>query len=695
MIQTPQFETQLPALHQSKRRKLQKDEHPGWAELKNLNYKDYQITPKQQEMLDSDATWFTPANINEYQGGPAEVAEQIIPTKTVATNGQDHPPLSSPEPEPEPSQDTPQDDSRFLTQAPPMMDESQAKNKSVEKELLPMGTPDVATPTPDSPLKLPNSQNHQEVGQPEELYEWGSSPPRNAKLVRQTNVKANSKKTPPPQNSDDEEVRSQPLHSSPPLRDVTPASPEEEPASSPPVSTEVLFQEDKKEEIAYGTDSVLHEDEDIPPTMEVCTAELLTQETSTLLDARKEISVEVVKLFETGVGVGHEENVDHSDMRNGAQSSAVGEEEGEEDVQSQVDDMEDVEQPATSSHDREEPASSVIMEEIIEESVEIKETIELAKPQAAAASKVPIQPNSTQSQSISTTQDDSTVTQYPQSTPSIPVQSTQEITTTEDDSQQPSQSHIPSTVPKLQETAITSATPLPPAYIIPRQESPPKATPTFLISPPNATPYPTFPPSAQIQVEETPLAAQRPGQRQAGFPSTHISATAPSNPSPGKPIEDARRKHKRDRHPGLVIPKFSRRERKRKYDLTAILLEDRKRFRIALQEADQGFSQVQPPKEESGRDEPMPEDPKEKAVNEDEPMEEVIEASVEAEKAPTQSQPSFAQLQPGQQISSQSFQTSQQFPDTQDDSQMFNPLQTRWGRFTAHWRRFSQPPSHT
>jgi hypothetical protein len=155
-----------------------------------LKYKDYQITPNQQALLDSDTTWFTPEKLHEYQGGPPEVDPHIMPQIIVATNGREHPPLSSPEAEP--SQDTPQDDSRFLTQVPPMMDESQAKNISVKKELLHTGTPDVATPTSDISLKLQNSQNNQEVSQPEELYEWGSSPPRNAKLVRQMNVKANS-----------------------------------------------------------------------------------------------------------------------------------------------------------------------------------------------------------------------------------------------------------------------------------------------------------------------------------------------------------------------------------------------------------------------------------------------------------------------------------------------------------------------
>jgi hypothetical protein len=141
-----------------------------------LKFKDIQITPIQQGMLASDAAWFTPTNIHEYQGGPPEVDEQIIPKELVSTNGRDHPPLSSPEA----SQDSKQDDSRFLTQAPPMMDESQAKQNT---QLDISRTKDVATPE----LSPKGSQ-------PEVVYDWPETPPKNAKKVTRLDVNAKDRK---------------------------------------------------------------------------------------------------------------------------------------------------------------------------------------------------------------------------------------------------------------------------------------------------------------------------------------------------------------------------------------------------------------------------------------------------------------------------------------------------------------------
>jgi hypothetical protein len=499
--------------------------------------------------------------------------------------------------------------------------------------------------------------------------------------------------------SDDEEIRSQPIHSSP-LRHDTPVSPASEPRSSPPVSTEVLFPDDIQVEIHDDTRDTWpdYDGDDISPTMEVCTAELLTTPASAVVDAKK-VVVEIVEVIETVMEkIRDDEDTENDDnIRNESERPSLaepedGEEDDEEDVRSQAEDMEEVEQPATGSIERNEPESSVV-EEIVEESVEIKETIELESPrQTGTVPNTAIQPNLTQSQSISTTQGESSITQYPQSTPSIPAP---EITTTEDDSQQPTQTQIPSSEEQTQ--TIPSTLPQPPPYLPPRQQSPPKATPIFQISPPNATPLPAIPASAQIQVQETPLAAQRPAQRQSTFfTSTHISATAPANLSPEKrPVEGITRKHKRDRHSGPLIPKFRRRERSKKYDLTAILLKDRKRFRAAQKEVVQGSSQIQPAKEEPAIEERKVEDSKGKVDDEDEPMEEVIEESLEVEKAPERSRPSFVQSQPSQQILSQSRPISQQFPDTQDDSQMFDPSKSRWGRFAAHWRRFSQPSSST
>src|SRR5271170_2992980 len=103
-------------LQTAKRRKLNKEEPAEWKEIKPLSHKDYQISATQEGMLDSEATWFTPQNIHQYQQGPLVDEPNILPAALTTTlgNGQ-HPDLSSPEPS---SQAGRRDESqKFHTQA--------------------------------------------------------------------------------------------------------------------------------------------------------------------------------------------------------------------------------------------------------------------------------------------------------------------------------------------------------------------------------------------------------------------------------------------------------------------------------------------------------------------------------------------------------------------------------------------------
>ena len=225
----------------------------------------------------------------------------------------------------------------------------------------------------------------------------------------------------------------------------------------------------------------------------------------------------------------------------------------------------------------------------------------------------------------------------------IPPRSTQEpspIAATQDDSLQSRLSSISS--------GQSAIVPQPPSYLPQRHFSRPHQQ-SFHIFPPNATPATPAPLSAQIQVRETPLPAQRPAQ-EAPIPftsaTTRISATAPS---PMKaPTEPAlRRGHKRDRQVGPIIPRFSRRERKINRDLKAILLENRNKLGAQKKENGgddvQNAMQVDPIVEEvvkesfeakkPGTIEPeTPVQEVQNATQGDTVMEEIVEASFEAEK---------------------------------------------------------------
>lgn len=127
--------------------------------MKKLGYKDIQISAAQKKILDSDDSWFTPDDIHRYQAG-GDLEEQILPVEPVVNNGQDHPPLSSPEeegpPSARPTSKVQEGVSQFETQIPPMLSESQMRNAPAK------------TSTP-SPTKQPT---------PTQELHWTPSPPR-------------------------------------------------------------------------------------------------------------------------------------------------------------------------------------------------------------------------------------------------------------------------------------------------------------------------------------------------------------------------------------------------------------------------------------------------------------------------------------------------------------------------------------
>jgi hypothetical protein len=171
-------------VHQSKRRKLAKEDHPAWAEVKNLKYQDYQITPGQQDILSKDASWFTPDNIAQYQTGP-ETDEQLKQEAPVFNGqGQDHPPLSSPEMGP-----SSQNESQFHTQAPAPFAQSQTKGELEVEEVVEEASVEKVlewdpTPPPESqaPVAAEKMQGDVEP-EAEESLDWEESPPRPKKTT--------------------------------------------------------------------------------------------------------------------------------------------------------------------------------------------------------------------------------------------------------------------------------------------------------------------------------------------------------------------------------------------------------------------------------------------------------------------------------------------------------------------------------
>jgi hypothetical protein len=145
-------------------------------------------------MLDSDAAWFTPENIHEYQEGAAVSDEPILPP-VIASNGRDHPPLSSPEPDIS-SQPVQRMDSQFNTQAPPMMDESQFRSMKSKPQESVVNDESEENPYEWEATQEPTSQSrsHQvdsatqnsyiEQKESENPLEWEESPPRPARTTK-------------------------------------------------------------------------------------------------------------------------------------------------------------------------------------------------------------------------------------------------------------------------------------------------------------------------------------------------------------------------------------------------------------------------------------------------------------------------------------------------------------------------------
>ena len=377
-------------------------------------------------------------------------------------------------------------------------------------------------------------------------------------------------------------------------RDESPASqpPIDDEHLSSPVQGEVLFKED-----IQGKVREFLQDDDMSGSMKVSTAELLTQEPSS---AAKEKSREVTEITvekpaeEDGLGV-EEVRVE------------VVEVEKAEDTR-QAEEMDEVE-PTVAVTPKEASVS------IVENSGETAKIIgQMSLPKEVG-----------QSTAVSTTQDD-------------------EIA--QDDSQQ---SKLSSPGDPNPTPSIPSAQPLipqPPSFF-PQRHSSPSGQQIFQDFPPKSTPATTsIPASAQIQVKETPLPVQQPApQPQITFTNstTRVTATAPS-PSNGPTEPVLRGRHKRDRHVGPIIPRFSRRERKMNRDLEAILLEDRKSFAATrtpvaeIQNAVQVETIVKEVVEESceakypGTAEPgTPVLEVQNATQEDTVMEEIVEESFERE----------------------------------------------------------------
>jgi hypothetical protein len=195
------LQNQGNSAHQSKRRKLAKEDHPAWAEVKNLKYQDYQITPGQQDILSKEASWFTPDNIAQYQTGP-ETDEQLKQEAPVFNGqGQDHPPLSSPEMGP-----SSQNESQFHTQALAPFAQSQTKGEleveEVVEEVVEKVVEEVVeeasvekvlewdpTPPPESPAPVATEEMQGDVEpEAEESLDWEESPPRPKKTTMVTSI---------------------------------------------------------------------------------------------------------------------------------------------------------------------------------------------------------------------------------------------------------------------------------------------------------------------------------------------------------------------------------------------------------------------------------------------------------------------------------------------------------------------------
>jgi len=312
----------------------------------------------------------------------------------------------------------------------------------------------------------------------------------------------------------------------------------------------------------------------------------------------------------------------------------------------------------------------------------------------------------------STNQDDSTTTQIPNSpssNPSNPAQDdpAQQSQTKSQENPTSHQGTIPSTQsPIIQEAQQPVLPPGPPIAV--RAMSPSKGTPV--------------PASIQIQVQETPPGFQPPGLVEETEPASsavRISGTAPSSLKRRAPEVDepARRKHKRDRHVGPIVPRFSRQDRKMNCDLEAILLEHRRSW---IAENNVEPMEKEPTEEVQGQEDVMvvEEVVIEKVIKEEEQIQEVDETQTREdedgqgmEDLQVTEQPTIVKVEreaplPGEKekdviITDEEEMVIDEAKDAvqqplANELQQPEPLPratpsetTRWGRFAAHWRRFA------
>jgi hypothetical protein len=644
----PSYEDEPASQVYSQRRPLTAEEAARWAKVDRDTYNESQIDPQTQGMLASDRAWYQPGDIEGYKqraGKQEEEAPSGNVAPVVRTDGRP-PDLASPESSPVRARDS----LVYQTQAVPVDSQS---NGEVARENVPVVEPTQvetseeqafeweATPPPEprqpeEPLQFdqPRNDEHPEtVPSPEGIYE--------SRVLPASILGPLQKDAPPSLNSDDEGSDNESA-----VSDAL----EEKEQHEEPASQEVVFNEDAEREpepIEDGVEEMVVE-EPPPPSMVVSTAQILSQH----VDSAGELS-EIVEVSETI-----------------EEPSQIVQKTSVEIVHDTEEEMQDVQQPASN---------------ITQVSVSVeKEDV----PKEGSSRDFVVPGTLLADQSTSTVNDGSTPTQYPNSTPSNPTQ-------------QPTQSQIQTQ--SEEPSRPTTAQPiLPPPPLPARSTSPPKATPTTPI---------------QIQVQETPLPLQRPQTPTAELVSSAVRATAPLAGKRPAPDEEAPgRKHKRDRHVGPIVPRFSRREKKRNWDLEAILLEDRRRWMaehliepvhreeeiVVLEEevVVEEVIEMEPVKEQVV--EQAGERPKEQAeaqIEEEREREEVME-----DVKVTRREEVVMEIDPPAQQQEAIIFTEEEdvieIPEIEPEpiEQPAEPpphptpqpsLATKWGRFAAHWRRFT------
>lgn len=628
----------------SQRRPLSAEEAARWAKVDRVPYNEYQIDAQTQGMLDSDKAWYQPGDVEEYKQTAGQQEEDVpsgnVPS-VLRTDGQP-PDLASPESSP----DRARDSLVYQTQAIPMESQSNGDTQSngdingngqaVQDHVPVVGPTQVetseeqafeweATPPPES--RSPEEPVQHDQPPEREFPEAVATPeeePYKSQVLPASILGPLHKEAPPPLNSDDEGSENESA-----VSDALEETEHEEPASQ-----EVIFNEDAKRD-GVGGEMVVEEPSQ---SMVVSTAQILSQH----IDSAGELT-DIIEVSET-----------IEDRSQIVQETSV------EIMHDTEEEMPDVEPSANMTH------------------------VSISVEKEGSSKDFVVPGTLLADQSTSTINDDSTPTQYPNSTPSNPTQQPTQ-------SQSQTQSEEPSRPPTAQPI-------LPPPPVPTRSTSPPKATPT----------------SVQIQVQETPLPLQHQQLPSTELVSSAVRATAPSAGKRSRSEEAPRRKHKRDRHVGPIVPRFSRKERKGNWDLEVILLEDRRRWMaehrvepvLALQEEVVAEEVMKP------ADEPVVE-------REEEREEEQLQAQVEEEKPErlgeamedvqtTQRQEMVMENDPPaeqQEAITAEEEDVIEIPEIEPEpiEQPAEPapppppqpsLATKWGRFAAHWRRFTPLLQH-